>query len=160
MSNGRIIMRLTTKSRYGTRMVLDLALNSAGGPVRLSEISRRQGISLKYLEKLVRELKTAGFVKSMRGPYGGYMLAKPTRDLSVGDIVRVLEGSEAITDCTENDDVCGMCTRAGECLTQYIWAETGKAMFRKLDSFKIDQLIERSNEIIKGVHSVDLEVSS
>ena len=152
-------MRLTTKSRYGTRMVIDLALNSAGSPVRLSEISKRQGISLKYLEKLVRELKTAGFVKSRRGPYGGYMLAKSTKEISVGDIVRVLEGSEAITDCTENDDVCGRCTRAGECLTQYIWAETGKAMFKKLDSFKIDQLIQRSNEIIKGVHSVTLDVS-
>ena len=127
-------MRLTTKSRYGTRMVLDLALNSTGSPVRLSEISKRQGISLKYLEKLIRELKMAGFVKSVRGPYGGYMLAKPTKDISVGDIVRVLEGSETITDCTENDDVCGLCTQAGECLTQYIWAETGKAMFEKLDS--------------------------
>ena len=151
-------MRLTTKSRYGTRMVLDLALNSTGSPVRLSEISKRQGISLKYLEKLIRELKMAGLVKSVRGPYGGYMLAKPTKDISVGDIVRVLEGSETITDCTENDDVCGRCTQAGECMTQYIWAETGKAMFEKLDSFKIDQLIQRSNEIIKGVYSVALDV--
>ena len=151
-------MRLTTKSRYGTRLVIDLALNSAGDPVRLSEISKRQSISLKYLEKLVRELKAAGLVKSLRGPYGGYMLAKPVEDISVGDIVRVLEGSETITDCTENDDVCGICTRAGECLTQYIWAEAGKAMFEKLDSFKIDQLINRSNEIIKGVYSVTLDV--
>ena len=143
-------MRLTTKSRYGTRMVLDLALSSTKGPVRLSEIASRQGISLKYLEKLIRELKAAGLVTSARGPYGGYLLAKPTKAISVGDIVRVLEGSEAITDCTEKDDACGVCTRAGECLTQYIWAETGKAMFKKLDSFKIDKLIQRSNEILMG----------
>jgi len=89
-------MRLTTKSRYGTRMILDIALNAHNKPVRLSEISRRQGISLKYLEKLVRELKKAGLVKSIRGPYGGYMLDRPTKDISVGDIVRVLEGSETI----------------------------------------------------------------
>jgi len=147
-------MRITTKSRYGTRLILDLALNAKNQPVRLSEISKRQSISLKYLEKLIRELKKAGFVKSMRGPYGGYMLAKPMEDISVGGIVRVLEGSNTITDCTESDNVCGMCTRAGECLTQYIWSETGKAMFEKLDSFKIDKLIQRSNEIIKKKVSV------
>jgi len=150
-------MRLTSKSRYGTRMILDLALNVKDEPVRLSEISKRQGISLKYLEKLVRALKKAGLVKSVRGPYGGYLLAKPMADISVGDIVRVLEGSEAITDCTEKENSCGMCTRAGECMTQYIWAETGKAMFEKLDSFKIDQLIHKSNEIIKGVYSFILD---
>lgn len=142
-------MRLTTKSRYGTRLILDLALNAKNEPVRLSEISNRQGISLKYLEKLISVLKKTGFVKSMRGPCGGYMLAKPMKDISVGDIVRVLEGSDAITDCTESDDVCGTCTMAGECLTQYIWAETGKAMFEKLDSFKIDKLINKSEKIIK-----------
>jgi len=143
-------MRLTTKSRYGTRLILDLALNSQEEPVRLSEISKRQGISLKYLEKLIRKLKKAGFVKSMRGPYGGYMLAKPVEDISVGDVVRVLEGTDAITDCTESNNVCGTCTRAGKCLTQYIWAETSKAMFEKLDSFRIDKLLERSDEIIKS----------
>jgi Rrf2 family protein len=143
-------MRLTTKSRYGTRLMLDLALNAQNKPVRLSEISNRQGISLKYLEKLISKLKKTGFVKSMRGPYGGYMLAKPMKDISVGDIVRVLEGSDAITDCTESDDVCGTCTLAGECLTQYIWAETGKAMFEKLDSFKIDKLIKKSEKTIKN----------
>ena len=143
-------MRLTTKSRYGTRLMLDLALNAQNKPVRLSEISNRQSISLKYLEKLIGILKKTGFVKSMRGPYGGYMLARPMKDISVGDIVRVLEGSNAITDCTESDNVCGTCTRAGECLTQYIWAETGKAMFEKLDSFKIDKLINKSEKIIKN----------
>jgi Rrf2 family iron-sulfur cluster assembly transcriptional regulator len=143
-------MRITTKSRYGTRLILDLALNAQHQPVRLSEISKRQNISLKYLEKLIRKLKKAGFVKSMRGPYGGYMLAKPMEDISVGGIVRVLEGSDTITDCTMSDNVCGMCTRAGECLTQYIWSETGKAMFEKLDSFKIDELIQKTNGIIKA----------
>lgn len=143
-------MRLTTKSRYGTRLILDLALNAQNQPVRLSEISQRQGISLKYLEKLIRILKEHGFVKSMRGPYGGYRLAKPTEQISVGQIVRALEGSDSITDCTESDNVCGTCTRAGRCLTQYIWAEASAAMFKRLDSFKIDQLIAKSDEIIKN----------
>ena len=143
-------MRLTTKSRYGTRMIIDLAINAQTEPVRLSAISKRQSISLKYLEKLIRALKKAGYVKSMRGPYGGYMLAKSMDEISVGDIVRVLEGSDSIADCTENDHACGTCTRAGECLTRHIWIETGKAMFEKLDSFKIDQWIQNSDEIIKN----------
>lgn len=143
-------MRLTTKSRYGTRLILDLALNAGPGPVRLSEIAKRQSISLKYLEKLIRKLKQAGFVKSVRGPYGGYMLARPTQDISVGDIVRVLEGTQSITDCSEveNDKTCGVCTRAGDCLTQWIWMETSRAMFKKLDSFKIKRLIQKSDQII------------
>ena len=147
-------MRLTTKSRYGTRLILDLAINAESSPVRLSEISKRQSISLKYLQKLINKLKKAGFVKSMRGPYGGYMLDKPITDISVGDIVRVLEGSDAITDCTESENACGVCTRAGKCLTQYIWAETSKAMFEKLDSFKIDKLIEKSDEINKNKKAI------
>ena len=117
-------MRLTTKSRYGTRLILDLALYAKKDPVRLSEISKRQGISLKYLEKLIRKLKWAGYVKSMRGPYGGYMLAKPAKEISVGDIVKVLEGTDSIIDCAERDNVCGICNRAGECLTRFIWEET------------------------------------
>ena len=76
-------------------------------------------------------------------------MAKPVSEISVGDIVLVLEGSDAITDCTESDNVCGTCTRAGKCLTQYIWAETSNAMFDKLDSFKIDKLIHKSDEIIR-----------
>ena len=132
-------------------MVIDLAINAKTDPVRLSEISKRQSISLKYLEKLIRELKKAGYVKSMRGPYGGYMLAKPLAEISVGDIVRVLEGSDSITDCAENEDACGTCNRAGECLTQYIWAEAGRAMFKKLDSIKIDQWIQKSGERSKKI---------
>ena len=142
-------MRLTTKSRYGTRLILDLALNAQNKPVGLREIAKRQSISLKYLEKLIRKLKKAGLVKSMRGPYGGYMLAMPMEDISVGDIVRVLEGTNTITDCAECHNIHDSCARIGECLAQYIWAETGKAMFVKLDSFKIDKLIQKSNEIMR-----------
>ncbi len=86
----------------------------------------------------------------MHGPYGGYLLAKPMKNISVGQIVRVLEGSDAITDCTQSDNVCGTCTRAGGCLAQYIWAEASAAMFKRLEAFKIDQLIAKFDEIIKN----------
>lgn len=133
-------MRLTTKSRYGTRLVLDIALHEKNGPVTLSDIAKRQGISLKYLEQLTIKLKKEEIIKSKRGPYGGYMLAKPADKISVGDIVRVLEGTQAITDCSENDDVCGVCTKAGDCITRWIWTEVSQTLFEKLDSFKISTL--------------------
>lgn len=141
-------MRLTTKSRYGTRLLLDLAMYSQSKPVRLRDVSKRQGISLKYLEKIIRKLKLAGYVKSSRGPYGGYMLAKPTKEISVGDIVRIMEDSQTITDCTEKENLCGICSKAGECVSQWIWTETAKAMFEKLDSFKFDKLLSTPTQIL------------
>lgn len=145
----KIIMRLTTKSRYGTRLMLDLALYGQKEPVRLSEISKRQGISLKYLEKLIRTLRKAGLVKSIRGPYGGYNLAKSPDEISVGEIVRVMEGGTAITDCVmEKERVCGVCTRAGACLLRHVWMETSKAMFDALDKFLIDDLIRKPNDFL------------
>ena len=139
-------MRITTKSRYGTRLIIDLALNIEKGPVKLNEIAERQGISLKYLEKLIKTLKQRGFVKSARGPKGGYMLAKPMKNISVGDVVKVLEGSDSITDCSDKENACGVCNRAGECITQWIWMEASDAMFKKLSSFKLDKLVKESHK--------------
>jgi len=145
-----IIMRLTTRSRYGTRLILDLALYGRKGPVRLSEISKRQGISLKYLEKLIRSVKKAGLVESIRGPYGGYKLAKPPGEISVGEIVRIMEGGTAITDCAaEKESVCGVCTRAGACLLRHVWMETSRAMFEALDKFLIEDLINKPKDFLK-----------
>jgi len=96
-------MRLTTKSRYETRLILDIAVYGKDKPVPLSEVSNRQNISLKYLEQLTGKLKKAGMITSHRGPFGGHMLAKSPEDISVGDIVRVLEESTVITACAEKD---------------------------------------------------------
>lgn len=146
----KIIMHLTTKSRYGTRLILDLAIYGRNGPVRLSETAKRQGISQKYLEKLIRSLRKAGLVESVRGPYGGYRLAKPPEGISVGDIVRVMEGGTAITDCTlENESVCGICSRAGACRLRHVWMETSKAMFDVLDKFLIGELAQKPDDFLK-----------
>lgn len=145
-----IIMRLTTKSRYGTRLILDLALYGKDAPIRLSEISKRQGISLKYLEKIIRQMRKAGLVESVRGPYGGYRLAKPPGEISVGQIVRVMEGGTAITDCAaEKENVCGVCNRAGACLLRHVWMETSKAMFDALDKFLIEDLVNKPKDFLK-----------
>ena len=134
-------MRLTTKSRYGTRLILDLAVNAQKGPVPLGDVSKRQNISLKYLEHLIRKLKEAGLIKSQRGPYGGHMLKKQPRDITVGDIVRTLEKTTAITDCAETEDkLCGVCNRAGDCLSRWVWIEASEAMFKRLDEITIESL--------------------
>jgi Rrf2 family iron-sulfur cluster assembly transcriptional regulator len=135
-------MRLTTRSRYGTRIILDLAHYAQKKPIPLSDVSKRQDISLKYLEHLIRRLKEAGLIKSQRGPYGGYMLNKPSDKITIGDIVRTLEKTTAITDCAETEDkLCGVCNRAGDCLSRWVWVEASKALFKRLDEITIAHLI-------------------
>jgi len=122
-------------------MVLDLAINANKGPVPLSDIAHRQNISIKYLEKLIRRLRAGGLVNSQRGAHGGHTLAKQPENITVGDIVRLLENCTALTDCAENQDkTCGICNRAGECLSQWVWIEASKALFERLDKINIEQL--------------------
>ena len=136
-------MRLTTKSRYGTRLIIDLAIYGKKKSVPLSEVARRQNISVKYLEQLVRKLKQAEMIKSQRGPHGGHSLAKPLSDITVGDIVRTLEERTAITDCAETDDrQCGICNQAGDCLSRWVWVEASQAMFQCLDNITVADLLQ------------------
>ena len=134
-------MKLTTRSRYGTRMMLDMAQHGANGPVRIKDIADRQGVSVKYLEKLVRELKQAGFVKSRRGPRGGHELALPLGEITVGAIVRVLEGDLKLVDC---DGPKGACTRREDCLTRAIWSEAARAMHAHLDGITLADLVPQA----------------
>jgi len=135
-------MKLTTKSRYGTRLILDLAIHAQDKPVSLSEVAKRQNISMKYLEHLTRNLKIAELIKSKRGPLGGHMLAKPPEKISVGDIVRALEGQVALTNCADEEEkLCGMCNRAGHCLSQSVWIDAGKVLFDYLDNVTIGSLV-------------------
>jgi len=143
-------MRLTTKSRYGTRLILDIAVNGKEKPVPLSDVSKRQNISSKYLEQLISKLKKAGIIKSHRGPFGGHMLAKPPEDITVGNIVRILEESTAITNCAEQEkQVCGVCNRAGDCLSRWVWVEASRAMFDRLDEITISGLLSMENKEFK-----------
>lgn len=134
-------MKLTTRSRYGTRMILDIALNGQDGPVRIKDIATRQGVSIKYLEKLVRELKLAGFVTSRRGPRGGHMLARPLEEITIGAIVRALEGDFTLVECDGN---ASSCPRQADCLTRGVWVEAAKAMHEKLDAITLADLIPRN----------------
>jgi len=142
-------MRLTTKSRYGLRLMLDLAFNAENGPVSLNDVAVRQKISLKYLEKLVRTLKAGGLIKSRRGAHGGHELARELKRISVGEIVRILEEQTAITACAErSDSECDFCKEAGDCLARLVWIEASKVMFAYLDGITLDTLMNRRDDIM------------
>ena len=111
-------MKLSTRSRYGTRMMLDLAQHYDDGPVQIGEIAKRQDISVKYLEQLIIPLKKANYITSVRGPKGGHVLAKSPEEITVGEVVKLLEGGINLSDCLENPDICD---RSETCVTRSIW---------------------------------------
>ena len=134
-------MQLTTRSRYGLRMLLDIALHSADGPVRIQDIAGRRNISVKYLEQIIRSLKKAGFIRSKRGPKGGHLLAAPPEDIRVGDVVRALEARPGLTECVANPEICPI---AGDCVTRQIWVRATASLFRELDATCLGDLLEQS----------------
>lgn len=141
--------------------MLDLAINAQEGPTPLNDVARRQNISVKYLEHLIRSLKKAGLIKSRRGPFGGHMLSKPPEHITIGEIVRVLEETSAITDCADKEDkLCGICNRAGACLSQWVWIGAGKALFDYLDHITLKHLVEKKDiSIPEAIGQSDLPAS-
>jgi len=131
-------MKLSTKSRYGTRMMLDLAQHYGQGAIQLGEIADRQKISLKYLEQIIRPLKKAGFVKSFRGAKGGHMLTKPPGEVTLGEVVALLEGGETLVSCDKEPEVCN---RVDSCVTRYIWVEAATAMYARLAAITFADLL-------------------
>lgn len=131
-------MKLSTKSRYGTRMILDLAQHYGQGAVQLGEIANRQNISLKYLEQIIRPLKQAGFVKSFRGAKGGHILNKPPEEVTVGEVVSVLEGGKTLVNCDSDPEVC---SRVDSCVTRFIWMEAATAMYDRLAAITFADLL-------------------
>ena len=132
-------MRLSTRSRYGTRLMLDLAEHYDKGPIPLGDISKRQDISVKYLEQLIIPLKRGNFIRSVRGPKGGHMLAKPPEEISIGQIVTTLEGGTELINCIGNPSECG---RADSCLTRCIWKDVSKAIYDQLHSITLSTIHE------------------
>ena len=140
-------MQLTTRSRYGLRMLLDIALHGDERPVRIQDIAKRRNISVKYLEQLIRALKKAGFIHSKRGPKGGHVLAMAPEDIRVGDVVRALEVRPELTECVGNPDACMI---ASDCVTRQIWARATASLFKELDAIHVADLLvqARKSEIL------------
>lgn len=139
-------MKLSTKGRYGLRAVLDLALNSETEAIALSSIAERQSISISYLEQLIAKLKKAGIVESTRGAKGGYILAKPAEEISVGEILRALEGNLNPVDCAE---LMGgsSCNASEVCVTKYVWKRISDSINAAVDSLMLSELVEESKEV-------------
>lgn len=136
-------MKLSTKGRYGTRLLLDLALHQHEEPVLLRDIALRQDISLHYLEHLVTPLVAGGIVRTTRGPKGGISLVKPPEQVKLSDVIQLLEGSMAPVECVNDPTVCD---RSGICVTRDIWDELKRATDSILESITIQDLIERHKQ--------------
>jgi len=141
-------MKLSTRSRYGTRLLIDMAQHYNQGPIQLGEIAKRQDISVKYLEQIIIPLKKANYVTSVRGPKGGHFLARPPEKITLGEIVALLEEGPILMECSEHSEVCD---RADTCPTRLVWKEVAQAMFDKLDSITLADLIKRVEAGYPGV---------
>ena len=141
-------MKISTKGRYALRLMIDLALNDTGENVSIKAISARQNISTKYLEQIISMLNRAGYVKSERGSNGGYKLTKKPEEYTVGMILRLTEGSLAITTCTEDEQ--NQCERYGSCPTVHLWEKLNKAISNVVDNITIADLAEEERSALNN----------
>ena len=137
-------MRLSTRSRYGTRLMLELALNYHKGNVYLKDVAREEDISEKYLSHLVIPLKANGLISSSRGAHGGYRLAKSPSCITVKDIVQTLEGNLSPVECIKNPSVC---KRVPGCVTRDVWKKLDEKISDTLNSITLEDLVKSQNGI-------------
>ena len=130
-------MKLSAKSRYASRILLDLALHNEGVPHRVNDISERTGITVPFIEQIIKPLKHAGMVASKRGAAGGHQLSRPADEITLGDIVRIMEGSVELSACLSDP---GLCDRTEDCLTRAAWQRATDAMLRELDTITLAEL--------------------
>ena len=131
-------MKISTKGRYALRMMLELSMSENGRPVRIREIAEKQSISDKYLEQIISILNKAGFVRSIRGPQGGYLLTRKPSEYTVGDILRLTEGSLAPVDCA--DEGIFDCPRKAQCSTVIIWKKIFEAVNDVVDGITLQDI--------------------
>ena len=139
-------MKISTKGRYGLRIMTDLAVNGKDGCVSLKDIAEREHLSEKYLEQIINQLSKAGLVKSLRGAKGGYHLTREAEKITVEDILKATEGSLAPVACAEDN---GRCASYGDCVTSFIWTEIYKATIGVVSSITLKDLAQRSQQIEK-----------
>ena len=136
-------MKLSTRTRYGVRAILEFAENYGKGPLQLKAIAEHQEISVKYLEQLMAVLKSAGIVRSVRGPRGGYVLAKSPNEIKVSDCFNCLEGPVITTECVDNSSFC---TRTADCVARQLWTDVQNTVMDLLRSITLQSLIDRTRE--------------
>lgn len=154
VNNAGRSMKLSTKGRYGTRVLLDLGLHWGEGPILLKDIARRQEISLPYLEHLIAPLIAGGMVKSTRGPRGGVSLLKRPEEIRLSEVIRLLEGPIALVECVHNPEAY---PRSPLCVTHDIWDEVRRAIDGVLESTTLQDLVERQKQKWNLKQSKDYE---
>lgn len=144
-------MKLSTRTRYGIRAILELAQNAGDRPLQLKIIAQHQDISVKYLEQLMAMLKTSGFVRTMRGSKGGYILAKAPNQIKLSDVFNCLEGHVTTVECVDNEDYC---ERAADCVARQVWAQVQEAIENVLQSITLQDLVNR----VKNKRALDYQI--
>ena len=133
-------MQISTRGRYGLRAMVDLAMHKQEGPLALRVIAERQEISESYLEQVFTSLRKASLVRASRGAQGGYELVRPAKDITVGDVLRALEGPIAPVLCVENEH----CDREKHCITRWFWQDLKEVIDNFLDSTTLQDLADRA----------------
>ena len=141
-------MRLSTKGRYGVRALFDLAMHSGEGAIALKSVARREHISEKYLEHLFASLKKAGLIHSVRGAQGGYRLARPPAEITLGDIIRVLEGPISPTECVIDDQGGEKCDRSSACIMRTVWCRVRDQINEVLDGITLAEIVEEQRKAL------------
>lgn len=136
-------MKLSTKTRYGARILIELAMHGRHKAIQVSKIASRQKIPVKYLEQILRELKQSGLVESIRGPKGGHRLVEDPARISLGQIVRLFEGQTDLVDCISFPENCSM---SEDCLIRHAWNEATTVLYEKLDGISIADLVTDTGE--------------
>lgn len=144
-------MKLSTRTRYGMRAMIELAQYEGKRPLQLRTIAERQDISLKYLEQLMTMLRSAGFVRSVRGAKGGYVLGKALDEIRLSDIFRCLEGPVTTAECIENKDYC---ERATNCIARRVWQRVEDAIDNVLESITLQDLLEQARKNGKANYQI------
>jgi Rrf2 family transcriptional regulator, cysteine metabolism repressor len=137
-------IKISTKGRYGLRALIDLALNTTGKPVLLADIASRQGISKRYLERLFTQLRSGGVIRSVRGAAGGYILNRDPEDVTVAEVVAILEGPVKPVDCILNRRICDRQTR---CVTHELWEDLGATIEARLSLVTLEDLRRKQVDI-------------
>ena len=136
-------MKLSTRTRYGIRAILELAENYRQGPLQLKIVAQHQDISVKYLEQIIAMLKSGGFVRSIRGAKGGYILAKAPNQIKLSDVFDCLEGRVTTVECIENEDYC---VRVAECIARQLWIQLDRAVKGVLEAITLQDLVDRAKD--------------
>ena len=141
-------MKLSTKGRYGLRAMIDLALYAENTPVSIASIAARQHISESYLEQLIAKLRKANLVTSVRGAGGGYVPGRPVEEISVGDVLRALEGNLDPVECPGIEHQGG-CDGSDVCVTKYVWKRINDSINQTVDEMMLSDLLAESREVQK-----------